>query len=153
MSRKYRQAGYQDDDRERRDDRAGKAPPKRRENLSIGERHQRRGLRVGLDRDAVEVVRCHVCSAAVDVADASSPSSRCPKCAAALHCCRICRHFDSGARWQCRAEITAPVEDKIKANDCSEFAPRKVLDASGRRVAKKRKSNDPKAQFDALFKN
>ena len=152
MSRKYRQAGYQDDSTEHRDA-PEKSPPRRRENLSVGERHQKRGLRLGLDRNASEVVRCHVCSAAVEVADASSKSSRCPKCAAALHCCRLCKHFDSGARWQCRADIEAPVEDKIKANDCVAFSPRKVLDASGRRVAKKRKSNDPKAQFDALFKS
>lgn len=152
MSRKYRQAGYQDDAQERRPQKSN-SPPRKREKLSVGERHHQRGLRLGLDRNAQEVVRCHVCSTNVDVADASSPASRCPKCAAALHCCRMCKHFDSGARMQCRADIQTAVQDKIKANDCNHFSARKVLDASGRRVAKKKNSNDPKAQFDALFKN
>ena len=44
--------------------------------------------------------------------------------------------------------------DKGKANQCRQFQPRLVLDVTGRRSAPKSggKSNDPRAQFESLFK-
>jgi hypothetical protein len=64
-------------------------------------------------------------------------------------------HFDTGARWECRAEITAVVTDKSGANTCPLFAARIVLDTTGKRTGasgSSGSSNDPKAQFDSLFK-
>jgi hypothetical protein len=77
----------------------------------------------------------------------------CPHCNAALHCCRTCAHFDSQARWQCRAEIEEAVGDKNKANHCGQYRPLLVLDVTGRRSGSgSSKSSDPRAQFDSLFK-
>jgi len=157
MERKYRQRGYQDDDR--RDDRSSRtqAPPQKQ--LTPEERIQRKSLRHAIDREAREVLRCHVCGRSIFDLGTISPSSTCPHCNAALHCCRTCTNFDSAARWECRAEIAEAVPDKHEANACTLYAPRLVLDATGRRSAGspgngggRGSSNDPRAQFENLFK-
>lgn len=151
MSRKYRHQGYRDEEfREDREPR--KAPP--RKPLTPEERAQRRGLRHALDRDAREVLRCPTCGRTAQNLGAVTPASACPHCNAALRCCRACRHFDSAARWQCRAEIAEPVTDKNRANHCPRYEPRLVLDATGRRSenATARRAGDPKAAFESLFK-
>lgn len=157
MSRKYRQPGYQDDDRDR--DR-GEAPRRRQppasRPLTPEDRAHRRGVRHALDRETREVVRCHVCGRNVDsLVGPIGFDTGCPHCNAPLHCCRTCRHFDSAARWQCRAEITEAVSDKGKPNRCSLYAARLVLDATGRREAPakgRNRGDDPKSAFENLFK-
>ena len=158
MDRKYRQRGYQDDDR--RDDRVErKAPPQKQ--LTPEERIQRKSLRHAIDREAREVLRCHVCGRSIFDIGTITAQSTCPHCSAALHCCRTCTNFDSAARWECRAEIPEAVADKHGANDCALYAPRLVLDATGRRSAGspggggssgRSSSSDPRAQFENLFK-
>lgn len=150
MSRKYRQRGYMESDREERDRR--KPPPKPPQKpLTPEDKAQRRGTRHAMDRDAQEVVRCPNCGANVRSSGQIESDTRCPKCRAALHCCRACQQFDSGARWECRAEITVRVSDKLAANDCEHFTPRKVLDSTGKRV-EARTSNDPRSRFEDLFR-
>jgi hypothetical protein len=147
MSRKYRQPGYQDSESEGRE-RPKSAP---RKSLTKEERIQKRSLRHAIDREAKEVVRCHNCGRNVESFGAISAETACPHCNAPLHCCRTCVHFDSASRWQCRAEIDEPVDAKSKANDCTEYRARLVLDVTGRRSSTPQ-SNDPKAQFENLFK-
>jgi hypothetical protein len=147
MSRKYRQRGYQESDR---DEKERSQSPQRKE-LSFEERIQRRSMRKATDREAKEVVRCQVCGRNVEDFGTIASTTNCPHCNAPLHCCRVCKHFDSSARWQCRAEITEAVSDKSKANQCGHYEPRLVLDFTGRRGSKHR-SNDPKSAFDNLFK-
>jgi hypothetical protein len=147
MNRKYLQRGYQDSDSESRE--RQKPPP--RKDLTAEERIQKRSLRHAIDREAKEVVRCHNCGRSVESFGAITTETECPHCRAPLHCCRTCTHFDSATRWQCRAEITEPVGDKNKSNQCSEYHSRLVLDVTGRRSGTP-KSNDPKSQFDNLFK-
>lgn len=144
---KYRHSGYQDSDR---DDREREKKPPARDRLTTEERIQQRSLRKATNREAHEVVRCGTCGRNVEDIGAIVTASTCPHCRAALHCCRACNHFDSSARWQCRAKITEAVMDKGKANRCGQFQPRLVLDATGRRSTPK--SNDPRAQFEDLFK-
>ena len=151
MSRKYSHQGYQDSDREDRGERRPRSGPQ--SNLTKEERIQQRSLRHAIDRAANEVVRCHVCGRSVEDFAVIAPETTCPHCNAPLHCCRVCQHFDSAARWQCRAEISEAVDAKSKANRCSEYTARLVLDTTGRRTDKTRgSSNDPKSQFDNLFK-
>ena len=151
MNRKYRQRGYQDGDRD--DDRSGPSAPQRQQ-LSKEERIHRKGMRHAIDRDAREVLRCHVCGRGIFDFGTITSSTNCPHCNAALHCCRTCSEFDSAARWQCRAEISEAVSDKNKANQCASYAPRLVLDSTGRRSATSggSKSGDPRSQFEDLFK-
>jgi hypothetical protein len=150
MSRKYRHQGYQDSNGDDRQHGSSSPPP--RPSLTPEERIQRRSLRHATAREAAEVVRCPDCGRNVDSFGTIGKDSTCPHCNAALHCCRTCRFFDTSARWQCRSEIPAPVSHKSKANDCAAYAPRLVLDSTGRRTAAPGRSNDPRAQFDNLFK-
>jgi len=149
MSRKYRHQGYRDSERE---ERSRDKPPPRKE-LTKEERIQRRSMRHAIDREANEVVRCPNCGRNAQSLGAITPQTACPHCNAPMHCCRTCRQFDSAARWQCRAEIVAPVGDKTKANDCAEYSPRLVLDVTGRRTGSgPGSSGDARSQFESLFK-
>lgn len=145
MTMKYRQRGYRDADRsqERR--------PEPVPQLTPEERFQQRSLRHAVSREANEVVRCHNCGRNVQASGAISAQTECPSCAAPLHCCRACRHFDTASRWECRAEISERMPDKGKANDCPSFEARLVLDATGKRTVIQA-SNDPKSAFENLFK-
>jgi hypothetical protein len=148
MTRKYRQRGYMES---QRDEREHRKPPLRKKPLTPEEKAQLRGLRHATAREAREVVRCPKCGTNVQTLGAIGPETTCPQCNAALHCCRACLHFDSSARWECRGEISERIPDKLKANTCALYTPRLVLDATGKRV-ETRASNDPKARFESLFK-
>lgn len=158
MSRKYRQQGYQDSDRDASRS-AEHRPPARK--LSPEERLHRKGLRHATAREANEVIRCHHCGRNFHNFGTIAADSECPHCSAPLHCCRTCLSFDTRARWECRAEITEAVSNKSKANSCSEYAPRIVLDTTGRRSETPRGGNGngngrsgggPRAEFENLFK-
>ena len=158
---KYRHRGYRDseykDERSRPNSGQSGPPPKR--DIPDEQRFQIRSMRHAMDREAHEVLRCHSCGRGVSEFGTITASSTCPHCPAALHCCRNCGHFDSAARWQCRAPIVAQVPDKIGANECDKFEPRLVLDATGRRNVRSTASegagsagSDPRSQFENLFK-
>jgi DNA-directed RNA polymerase subunit RPC12/RpoP len=149
MSQKYRQRGYRESEKEPRE--RSQAPPRRA--LTTEERIQRKSMRHAIDRDAKEVLRCHNCGRSIFDLGAVAQDSSCPHCSSPLHCCRNCTHFDSAARWQCRAEIQQQMSDKTRANTCGLFAPRLVLDSTGRRSGTPGgQSNDPRSQFENLFK-
>ncbi len=146
---KYRHQGYNDS--AKKDEREHRRPA--RQDLTTEEKIQRRSLRHAIDRDARDVVRCHVCGNNFPEIGAIGFDTGCPKCSAPLHCCRICRHFDTSVRHQCRAEITEPVADKNKANGCALYGPRLVLDVTGRRTSgSSAGGKDAKSQFENLFK-
>jgi hypothetical protein len=149
MSRKYRHQGYQDVESREGEPRGG-PPPNR--SLTREERIQRRSLRHAIDREAKEVIRCHVCGRSIHDFDVIRSETDCPFCHAPLHCCRTCLHFDSAVRRQCRAEIAAAVDDKSKANTCAQYSPRLVLDSTGRRSNTPRGAGGPREQFENLFK-
>ncbi len=149
MERKYGHKGYQESSRDDRDRERKHAPPTP---LSPEERAQQRSLRHAVQREANEVLRCPNCGKNVPAFGAISLDTRCPHCAAPLHSCRACRHFDSGAHWECREPITVQVAEKSKANECTWYSARLVLDATGKRTGPAGSSNDPKSQFENLFK-
>ncbi len=151
MGMKYRQRGYRESERDDRD-----RPPRQNRppssNLTPEERAQQRSLKHAIGREAQEVVRCPACGRNVQAFGALTRETQCPYCSAPLHSCRACRHFDTGARWECRAAVTERITDKVSANSCTLFEPRLVLDATGKRSATPRGGDDPKSQFDSLFK-
>lgn len=147
MDRKYRQRGYMESGRDDRD----RKPPPPRKPLTPEEKAQMRSLRHATQREAEEVVRCPDCGRNIQAFGAITPESTCPHCNAPLHTCRACRHFDTSSRWECRASVTERVSEKGKSNRCPLFEARLVLDATGKRSGGPA-SNDPKAQFDNLFK-
>ena len=143
---KYRQRGYRESEREQE-----QKPRPAATSLSPEERAQQRSLRHAIQREANEVVRCHNCGRGVEAFGAIGPETSCPNCAAPIHCCRACRNFDSAARWECRAAIPERVADKGKANSCTFFEARLVLDSTGKRTGTA-SSNDPKSAFENLFR-
>ena len=152
MDRKYGHKGYQESSRDDRDRDRGGDRKSRPAPLTPEERAQQRSLRHAVSREANEVLRCPNCGKNVAASGAVSPDTRCPHCASPLHACRACRHFDSSARWGCRADIQEAVADKAKANTCALFSARLVLDATGKRAGPAGSPGDPKSQFDSLFK-
>jgi hypothetical protein len=155
--RKYRQRGYQDTDR-----------PEPRSDRNGSERPRQPGLRPPLDVtgprlprlvQAVTASRCYNC--ATQLPNGTAYSGNCPKCAAALHCCKQCSHFEPSTRFQCLKEIPVRIPLKDKANECTLFEPRVTVarDASPSAPAPSpvrdqtpRSSNDARSAFNALFK-
>lgn len=137
--RKYRQRGYQDNDREheRERERQPKAqqPPRDRE----GPRSPRM-MAYG------EKVKCAACSAVVPTN--LSFESTCPKCNADLHTCRQCTYFDPGSRFECRKPLTARILNKGGRNQCELFAARTVVE----RETSSGKPTDARQAFANLFK-
>jgi len=148
---KYRHHGYRDDDY-------------RREREREHERERpRRGPREIATREATVVIRCWQCGTHQEPDLAAGSLETCTQCRADLHCCRNCRHFDPGARFQCREPIEKAYRDKTVRNDCARFEPRHVLDSTGRRarrtplrngadVPSDSSSGDPREAFEKLFK-
>lgn len=156
--RKYRQRGYMDstngDSRDRRPtDRpkpSGPRPP-----LDVT------GPRLPRLLQNVVAARCFNCSTAL------SPDAdwkgKCPKCAAALHCCKQCAHFEPSTRFQCLKPIPVRIAVKDQANDCEMFKPRVTVARDAAPVNNNhhaapatqqtpRTPTDARAAFDSLFK-
>ena len=133
--RKYRQRGYQEDDRRR--DRPAKPPQK------PGEREGPRSPRM---MAFGEKVKCAACGATVPAN--IQPDTTCPKCNADLHTCRLCTFFDPGARFECRKPMTARIANKGARNNCDLFAARTVVE----RETSSGAPTDARQAFANLFK-
>jgi hypothetical protein len=145
--RKYRQRGYQDDDRDRQRSSGGPRPQKPKE-----PRDPRipRDPRVPNMPGFVQVFRCARCGHQ-EPTDIGS-LSRCGKCGVALRACIHCESFDPGARFECRQHIPKRVSPKDEPNECPHYAPRlKVERETGSQRAADAPSAAKKA-LDDLFK-
>ncbi len=106
--------------------------------------------------------RCYNCATAL--APDTDFKGNCPKCGAALHCCKQCVNFDSSTRFQCLKPIPVRIAAKDQANSCELFAPRVTVArdvlpqshtsraAQPNLVAAPRNASDARAAFDNLFK-
>src|SRR5918996_2438603 len=116
--RKYKQRGYQDDDRGRerpqrpaRPD--GEAPrrPEREPGAPAGARRiSSEGAKNPNMPGFRQVARCSRCGTLVDAQIYSR--SKCTKCGQDLRSCAQCVHFDPGARLECTQPIAARVTPK-----------------------------------------
>jgi len=91
--------------------------------------------------------------------------SECPACAAELHVCRICRHYDTAKAKHCREPMAEEVKDKTRANYCEWLQPRadaytSAAPAPGRErlnslfgddAASNSPPTDPRRALDDLF--
>jgi hypothetical protein len=146
---KYRQRGYRESEYE--EDKKETRRREREPKDDLGNREQVRSLRHAVDRDVTLVIRCSRCGNQVPASYLEvTKETKCAKCQAPLHSCRHCKHFDPGARWECREPIEARIADKGAANDCALFKPAQVLDATGKRA---NNTQDARAAFHNLFKN
>jgi hypothetical protein len=160
--RKYRQRGYQDSGRDessgnngqRRDERARHQGPKLPIDVT--------GPRLPRLVQAVTASRCYNCSMTLPAG--TDFHGNCPKCGAALHCCKQCAYFEPSTRFQCLKPIPVRIAAKDQANECELFKPRVTVarDAAVPQSAVAvnpavnapvpRSANDARAAFDSLFK-
>ncbi len=144
---KYRQRGYRDDDYEHEHKKSRRQEPP----TDLGNPEQVRSLRHAVDRNVTLVIRCSRCGHQVPAELLNvNKETVCTKCQTPLHSCRHCKHFDPGARLECREPIEARIVDKGAANDCALYKPARVLDATGKRA---NTTHDARAAFHNLFKN
>jgi hypothetical protein len=155
--RKYRQHGYQDSDRDRtfNGHRQGDRPKPNGPRPPIDVT----GPRLPRLVQHVAAARCYNCATALP--EGIDWKTNCPKCGAALHCCKQCAHFEPSTRFQCLKPIPARIAVKDQANECELFKPRVTVarDAApannGHAVANvpvPRSPTDARAAFDNLFK-
>lgn len=144
--RKYRQRGYQDEDRERRP--APEAPRAPREpGAPAGARRiSQDGPRAINMPGYREVVRCAQCGAVID-GDVGA-ESRCPRCGTDLHACAQCVSFDPGSPLECMQPISVRITPKNMKNACALYSARTTVE---RETTAPRPDNARKA-FDDLFK-
>jgi len=136
--RKYRQHGYQDSGESKRESRAPKPKP---QDMTFGPRP--------LNMPGARTVsRCAQCGALVG--PMTEVDAKCPKCGLALHSCKMCVHFDTSARFECRKPVPARVFPKDAANLCDMYEIRQSVErettSSGVRAT------DARAAFENLFK-
>jgi hypothetical protein len=142
--RKYRQRGYQDDDRrgERREP-PGRKPPEPRDP------RMPRDPRVPNMPGFRQVFRCARCGNPESLEIASM--SKCAKCGVALRACIHCESFDPGATFECRQPVPVRVSPKDSPNACQWFSPRVQVERETGSAQATTTSSAKKA-FDDLFK-
>jgi hypothetical protein len=134
--RKYRQRGYQDNDRR---EPAPKGPDRPAEPVP-------REMRAPNMPGFRDVARCTRCGNLLTGAVAHD--SRCSRCGVDLHSCVQCASFDAGSRFECMQPIPARVSPKDSRNACTFFAVRVTVE---RETGSSRPPEARKA-FDDLFK-
>ena len=145
--RKYRQRGYQDDDRDRTAQGPQRKAPREGAPRGVTNREHRTPNMPGFH----DVIRCARCGHRVPAA--IGPDTTCASCAAPLHTCAQCGSFDTGRRFECVQPIPARVSPKDARNDCAWFEPQVTVERqthSERSVSSGRP--DAKRAFDDLFK-
>ena len=140
--RKYRHRGYQDDDYDR------ERQPKQRPKTDGVTRYDGAPRGRGLGTPTAVTFKCARCGQEVTDTEIER-DTKCPSCGSALHSCTNCTFFNTGARFECRKPVTARIESKTKANNCSFFEAKVVRDL---KAAQPEKTTDARSAFDALFK-
>lgn len=157
--RKYRQRGYMDTDREHSGSFRSERPKPPGPKLPIDVT----GPKLPRLVQTVAAARCYNC--ATTLPPGTDFRGNCPKCHAALHCCKQCAHFEPSTRFQCLKPVAVRIPSKDQANDCELFSGRVTVardalppsPALARNDLNKpasvpRNSNDARAAFDNLFK-
>jgi hypothetical protein len=146
--RKYRQRGYQDDDRAGR--REGQKPAEKKEYAPRGQppiapkTFNMPGFR--------EVVRCARCGNELTVATAWSAEGTCSRCGADLHTCAQCGHFDTSAAFECQKPVPSRVSPKDTRNVCALYEPRTTIERETTSSSSSGSTPSARKAFDDLFK-
>ena len=85
-------------------------------------------------------------SSLVDIPRPISRHANCSHCYEVLHCCRMCRHYESDKRPYCGHERAEPPIEKSSANFCDYFKPANRFDKSDAA-----RSDKALTDFNALF--
>jgi hypothetical protein len=143
--RKYRQRGYQDDDRDR-PSKPAQPRPAPEPGAPAGARRLSQDGPKNINMPAFrELVRCAQCGAIVN--EAIGLTSRCLRCGTDLHACAQCTSFDPGSRFECMQTIPARVSPKNARNNCTLFTARTTVE----RETTTPKVDSARKAFDDLF--
>jgi hypothetical protein len=157
--RKYRQRGYQDENKPRGP--KGPAPPRPpKQDRAPGRQLQdAAGPKTPNLMAAHEVCRCARCGTLLSLPIADD--SRCAKCGVDLHSCVQCVSFDTSARWECTQSDALParVAPKDARNDCTLYSPRTTVErqtgtaqSRDESAGASGSSSSARQAFDDLFK-
>jgi hypothetical protein len=149
--RKYQQRGYMDTDRDNTVRKQEERPRGPRLPLDVT------GPRLPRLVQTTVASRCYHC--ATTLPNGTDFKGNCPKCGAALHCCKQCAHFEPSTRFQCLKPIQVRIPSKDQANECASFGSRVTVardaTSSDRTLLPvspaPRNSSDARAAFDKLF--
>jgi hypothetical protein len=159
--RKYIQRGYQDSSVSRDSNSSRDAKPKPKgpkPSLDVT------GPRLPRLVESVTASRCFSCSTTLPVG--VDFNGNCPKCNAALHCCKQCTWFEPSTRFQCTKPVRERIAVKDTANACEFFRARVTVarDAApagamvrqgggnGAQAMAPKTASDARIAFDNLFK-
>jgi hypothetical protein len=144
--RKYRQRGYQDDDRDRQPKPQAKRP-EREPGAPAGTRRISQDGPKAINMPGFRhVVRCANCGTVVT--EEVGMETRCARCGTDLRTCAQCESFDPGSRFECMQAITARVSPKNARNTCTFYSPRTTYE----RETTAPKPDSARKAFDDLFK-
>ena len=144
--RKYRQRGYQDDDREGRTKPKSPRPAPEPGAPAGARRISQDGPRNINMPGFREVVRCAPCGAVIEAEVGFE--SRCPRCGIELHTCSQCTFFDPSSRFECMQPVAARISPKTGKNACTLYAARTTVE----RETTTPRVDDARKAFDDLFK-
>lgn len=159
---KYRQRGYQDD--EKREDRERFQKPRERRDPDMP------GGRLADRQRVLKNLRCHHCGNAIPLEMNARgdvlpipPGAVCGSCESPIHSCRNCLHFATDRAFECRRNVKNNYK-KAAANDCVEFEPKLAVEMTRDESRPEgsfggvtedrapRTQSDARKAFDDLFK-
>jgi len=155
--RKYRQRGYQDENKPRGPQ--GPKPARPPQERAPGRVLQdERGPKTPNLMGMHEVFKCGRCGNKLPLP--VQLDSRCSRCGADLHACLQCVSFDTSARWECTqsAKLSTRVSPKDERNLCQLFAPRTTIErqtgspTSSAGESGSSATSSARKAFDDLFK-
>ena len=144
--RKYRQRGYQDNDRPREPPRPKAPPPERAPGRQLQDAS---GPKTPNLMASHEVFRCARCGNRLSLP--VSAGARCGKCGVAVHSCIHCVSFDTSARWECAQTIAARIAPKDDSNLCTLFEARTTVERETGTTAAPNSPPSARQAFDDLF--
>lgn len=148
--RKYRQRGYQDDDKppRGREGASGAKKPPAQDRTPGRQLQSASGPKTPNLMSSHEVFRCARCGNRLGLPVAAD--DRCARCGVAVHSCSNCVFFDPSARWECsQTALAARVSPKDERNTCTLFEARATVE---RQTSTQAAPNTARQAFDDLFK-
>jgi len=161
MDSKYGQRGYHQDNSDRDKDRDREKPREKPKGPPRGAKAKDSPRAIKMP-GFQEVLRCALCGGIVPPPIQINPDSQCPKCKADLRTCKNCRHFDTGAQFECTQPIRERITKKDMRNSCEFFMARASIERETRDSGRDSgggtsktpvsKPSDARSAFDNLFK-
>jgi hypothetical protein len=157
--RKYRQRGYQDENKPRGAKGPAAPRPPKQDRAPGRQLQDAAGPKTPNLMAAHEVCRCARCGHLLSLPIAED--SVCAKCGVALHSCVQCVNFDTSARWECTQsdKLPARVAPKDARNNCPLYTPRTTIERQTSTPQNRDggsssggSGNSAKQAFDDLFK-